>query len=205
MRKLLLIVILAMVAILMMGCDEEGELRIRNRTSSQAWASVSGGANIQIEPGTSWAKLYSNETDVEVTYYGHHVFPASETRHIYLGLPSTVNIIATGGAIKISNDGALGIQEVYISPEDSTAWGNDLMPSVIPPNGSQSWTCTAGEWDIKVVLSDGTTLYMLNPNATVALDATTNLLLSSFSTVGTKEKKPGTYLHKSGVRINPIR
>lgn len=205
MRKILFIMILAMVAMLMMGCDEDGELRIRNRTSSQVWASVAGGANVEIEPGTAWSKLYSSEADVEVTYYGHHVFPASETRHIYLGLPSTVNITATGGAIKINNNGTLGIQEVYISPADTTSWGNDLMPSVIPPNGAQSWTCTEGSWDVKVVLTDGSSLYMLNPNATVALDATTNLMLSDFSTTGKRDKRYGPYVLSPTVRIDPAR
>lgn len=202
MRAVIMVFVLMLVALMVMGCDDEGELRIRNRTTSQAWASVSGGAEVQIEPGTAWSKLYSSETDLEIQYHGQHVFPATENRHIYLGLPSTVNIVADGGAIKINNDGTLGIQEVYISPSDSTSWGNDLMPSVIPPTGSQSWTCTAGSWDVKVVLTDGTTLYKLNPNVTVVLDATSNLQLSEFATVGGKEKKNGAYISAPGVRIS---
>jgi len=205
MRKLYIIMILAIVAMLMMGCDEEGELRIRNRTTAQTWANVDGGAEVMIEPGTAWSRLYSSEADVEVHYHGQHVFPATETRHIYLGLPSTVNITADGGAIKINNDGTLGIQEVYISPTDSTSWGDDLMPSVIPPNGSQSWTCTAGNWDIKVVLTDGTTLYKLNPNVAVLLDATTSIPLSEFQTTGKAEKQDGPYVNTAEVRISPVK
>lgn len=178
MRRLLTLVLLIIIALGLVSCDEDGELRIRNRSNSDVWISVDGAGLQQMGAWTNWSQYYSEDSQVSIDYSGNHVFANTMTGEVRKGLVTTVDIEADAGAVKIVNDSTFVITEVYISPSDQTEWGeNDLVGTIVP--GAQAlWTISPGQWDLKLV--DGVQNVYYKYDQTMELDQTLELLCSSF-------------------------
>ncbi len=189
MRKALFLIMMILIALTMMACDEDGELRIRNRTNSHAWVRVNDADIRQIEGWTNWSKYYSGDATVNIDYWGNFVFTKSVTREVYRGLVTTVDILPDGGAIKLINDGQTTITEVYISPNAETTWGDDQLAENLAPNANFLWTLTPGQWDIKVVDEENTNYYKINQ--TVVLDQTLDLPITGFGKSAVPGKSNG--------------
>jgi hypothetical protein len=199
MRRFLFIATLAIVSLTLMSCEEDGELRIRNRTNSHIWFSVNQANQQQLEGWTNWSRYYSEDTEVTIDFNGNFVFANSITRNVYKGLVTTIDITADGGAIKVINDSTTTITEVYLSPSDDTSWGENDLVGTITPNGEVLWTVTPGQWDIKLLDNAMGTFYLYDQ--TVTLDQTTDLLFSSFIGQKAKSKVHGAAPARSSLRV----
>lgn len=199
MRRLAYITLLIIIGLSLMACDEDGELRIRNRTNALAWASVDGATPVELLPWTAWSKFYSSDTVVQVAFNGNHVFARTENLNVYVGLPTSLNINASGGAVNLSNTGAQNITEVFISPSDSLSWGNNVLADAMIPNTSALWTCTAGNWDMKLTLANGTNLYKFGQ--VITLDQTSNITLADFTPTRKSDKLSGEWIATDKTRI----
>lgn len=204
MRRVLYIVMLVIIGITLTACDEDGELRIRNRTNALAWASVDGAAPVELAPWTAWSKFYAQDTAVQVIYNGNHVFSRTENLNIFVGLPTSLNINASGGAVNLTNTGTQNITEVFISPSDSLSWGSNVLATSMIPNTSSLWTCTAGNWDMKVTLANGDNLYKFNQ--AITLDQTSNITLADFTPTKLYTKQTGSWIESVNTRreLKPI-
>ena len=179
MRKLSIIALIILAGLLLMACDEDGELRIRNRTNASVEVAINNGQPMEIVAGSGWSRYYTESTTVTVNYSGNYVLPDSETRTVSPGLPTTVNINATAGMMSITNDSQHTISELYISPRTQTDFGENLITESLLPEAISSWTLTDTAWDVKIVISDGTMLYKMNQP--IALNETLELKVSTFT------------------------
>ena len=178
MKRPLLFALLAALALFTAACEDDGELRLRNRTASDVWASVDDSEPRDIPGWANWSRFYASERTATVTYSGNYVFANSVTREVRPNLVSTVDISPDGGAVEITNDGTKALTEVYISVSGDPNWGSDDLAGTIPPGEIGLWTVTQGDWDIKVVDIDGETHYKYAQS--VVTNATLGLLLSNF-------------------------
>jgi len=66
--------------------------------------------------------------------------------------------------ITVSNKCSFSIDRIYISAVDEDSWGNDLLDEteVLAPNATVDIEVDCGNWDVKLVASDGSTCEMHN-------------------------------------------
>ncbi|MBM4402986.1 MAG: hypothetical protein FJ042_01130 [Candidatus Cloacimonetes bacterium] len=176
MKRLILIILSISILLILTSCFEDGTLRIRNRTTALAWFSVDLGPDIFLESFNNWSRSYSSDRTVRINYNGNHLFSGSINTSVNMGMMTNFDIVADGGAIRITNQTSLTVTQVYISPVTSSVWGNNQLTGTIAPAGSVLWTVAEGNWDIKVVDSNGDDFYLMNRN--VPLDTTINISFS---------------------------
>lgn len=189
MRRYLVIILLVLMGLVLAACDDDAELRIRNRTNASVTAKVDEGEEFTIEAWSGWSRVYTQDTNVTVNYEGLYVYPGFVTRAVTQGIPTTVNIYPDCGAVRLNNDGAPAITEIYISRHDATDWGENLIASNMLAGSALTWSIKAGAWDFKVVNEAGTSLYSMNQ--TITDNETLELLISQFATHTKKDKAPG--------------
>jgi len=178
MRKLMILGLLILMGLLLMACEEDGELRIRNRSNALVQSRVDDSAPIDIDAWSGWSRFYTEDTTVKVSYEGLYVYPDSTTRSVIVGLPTTVNILPDAGAVKIVNDTTFVITEIYISAHDAPEWGENQIIDSLVVNQNRIWTMDEGAWDVKIVNAEGTPLYKMNQ--TVTVNETLSLDVSDF-------------------------
>jgi len=178
MRKITIIILLILMGLLLMACEEDGELRIRNRTNALVQARVDNGDPINIDAWSGWSRFYTEDATVTVSFQGLYVYPDSTTRSIIKGLPSTVNINPDAGAVLVNNDSTFVITELYISAHDAPEWGDNQLTANLGVGANRSWTTDPGNWDFKIVSDTGTPLYKMNQS--VVLNETRQLDVSEF-------------------------
>lgn len=189
MQKIMILALLILMAFAVMACEEDGELRIRNRTSARVNFTVDDANPQQLESWTNWSRYYSEDRVVQVQYQGDYVFTNTLERSIYKGLVTTIDINPNGGAIRLINNGNNVINAVFLSPSSETEWGEDDLMGILEVNGEAQWTLTPGQWDVRVIDSTNTSYYKLG--VTVTVDQTINLPLSTFTKSATKAKTEG--------------
>ncbi|MDZ4182338.1 MAG: hypothetical protein U1B83_05615 [Candidatus Cloacimonadaceae bacterium] len=189
MQKIMIIALLILMALSIMACEEDGELRIRNRTSARVNFTVDEANPQQLESWTNWSRYYSDDRVVQVQYQGDYVFTNTLERSVYKGLVTTIDINANGGAIRLINNGNNAINAVFLSPSSETEWGDDDLMGILEVNGEAQWTLTPGQWDVRVIDSTNTSYYKLG--VTVTVDQTLNLPLSTFTKSAVKAKMEG--------------
>jgi len=144
--------------------ESDGTLRIVNDTSSDVWYSIDNGTEQTVLAGNSdswsWDLLVNEMMFTTVDYSGNHVFSNTETKTIVGGQLITMDVIPDGGAIEILNDSdTFIITQVYLSPSNSSDWGDDDLTGNINPGNSQIWTVVPAYWDIWVVDDWGDNFY----------------------------------------------
>ncbi len=189
MQKYLIIIALILMGLLLMACDDDAELRIRNRSNASIKAKVDNGTEFTIEAWSGWSRTYSEDTTVKVSYEGLYVYPDSVSRNVTRGLPTTLDINPDCGAIMINNDKTQDIVEIYISGHDATDWGHNLIVNPLSNGANRTWSLDAGKWDLKVIDNAGNSFYSMNQ--TITINETLNLDISGFSTHTKQNKKPG--------------
>jgi len=177
MKRLTLLILTLSSLVLLTSCFyEDGTLRVRNRTNALAWFSVDYGTDIYLESFNNWSRSYVSDRNVRIDYNGNHLFSSTINTTVNLGHLTNFDIVADGGAIRITNQTNLTITAVYISPVLSPVWGNNQLTGTIQPGGSVLWTVSQGTWDIRVVDSNGDDFFLMNRN--VPLDTTINVTFS---------------------------
>lgn len=184
MRKVMILELLIIMGLLLMACEQDGELRIRNRSNAPIIASIDEGEQREIDAWSGWSRFYTEDATVKVDYEGLYVYPASVTRTVFLGLPTTINVYPDAGAMQIRNDSTFVITELYISPRDAQEWGANLISDSLSVGDNRSWTLDEGNWDVKVVSGDGVPYYKMNQavteNETLVLRVSTFLPFAKF-------------------------
>lgn len=188
MQKYLIIILLVLMGLLLMACDDDAELRIRNRTNASITAKLDEGEEFSIEAWSGWSRFYNDDTSVTISYEGLYVYPGSVSRTVTKGLPTTVNVNPDCGAININNDKPAAITEIFISRHDASEWGNSLIDEALSSEADLTWSIKDGSWDIKVTNEDGSSLYKMNQNITN--NETLELLISEFTTHTKQDKAP---------------
>lgn len=191
MRRFSLLALLILAAFILMACDEDGELRIRNRTNAPIQVAINNTEPLSIEAGSGVSRFYSESTTVSIEYAGIYVFPQTVSRTVSPGLPTTVNINANAGAITIENNDSLAVNEVYISPPHEPNWGANQIAADLIPNAKKTWSVSEGTWDIKIVLDNGTARYCMRQS--VAINSTLNLKTKDFLAFADKSKAAGAF------------
>lgn len=186
MRRSPILAFLAGIAILLAACEQDGELRVRNRTASDVWISVDNSEPRQLAAETNWSAYYGSDRSVTVSYNGNYVFANTVTREVKKNLVSTVDINPDGGAIRLINDGEVTLSEVYVSEAGDPNWGMDDLSGFLLPGENTLWTVTEGTWDIKAVDVDYGTHYIYGQ--TVSSNTTLELLFSAFGKEGRDRK-----------------
>ena len=166
MKKLLGLLFVLMLFII--GCTDDGILRITSNSSEDVWYQLNYGTTTWLSSGTSdshsWnlsSSMFGEEDkNVTVTYGGGEWFwydTYEVDKTIKPGKTSNVQIIGDCGEIEIvNNTSETSIWYVYISPSSSSDWGNDLLGTLILyPGYYMSWIATTGYWDIKFVDENG--------------------------------------------------
>ena len=162
MKKSTLLLVLLIGVVVFSGCSKKLKttLNINNKTSENAWVNINDSAweTIASNQGKSYSwQLTKSLSGLEsralnVSYNGYTVFGADTTITIKAGKTERIDINANGGCIVIQNDSqSFTINEVYISPSDSTTWGDDVLGGTIEAQTHVSWTVDPGIWDIRVV------------------------------------------------------
>lgn len=192
MRKILMIAGLIALGLFLTACEEDGELRIRNRTNGLVQASVDNGDEVSIDAWSGWSRFYAEDATVKVSFKGLYVYPDSTTRSIIKGLPTTVNVTPDAGALSIQNDSTFVIIDVYISSHNDTDWGVSQLPDDLALGATQTWTLDAGTWDIKIVNDAGAPLYKMNQS--VVINETLSLNVQDFLP-SAKAKRTGGLQH----------
>lgn len=141
---------LVLVSLLLASCMTEGELRIRNRSTTDVTVSLDYNSEKTIRPNEDYSRFYTSNKDVEVRYNGLYVFSTYLVKYVEPGTVNTVTITSDGGAIRVINSSNRTISEVYLSPSNSSTWGPDDLEGDIAPGESVSWTVTEGFWDIRI-------------------------------------------------------
>ncbi|MDP3113228.1 MAG: hypothetical protein Q8M98_00500 [Candidatus Cloacimonadaceae bacterium] len=116
MQRIMIICLMILVALAMVGCEADGELRIRNRTSAKLIFSIDAANPIQLESWKNWSKYYAEDQVVQIQYQGDYIFPNTLERTIHKGLLTALDINPTGGAIRLINNGNAIVFNVFLSP-----------------------------------------------------------------------------------------
>jgi hypothetical protein len=186
MEKLGIFTIL-LLALVLIGCTDNGELTVVNNSNDDVWFRINHGNEITLEANQDYEKsweLSSNifgveEKDVEIDYSGYHVFTSDIEFSIEAGESKKFKIYADGGAITIwNNSNIFYIEEVYISDSDDQYWGNNQISSDIGPGESITWTVSPGFWDIQLVDDWGNVFVAMNEY--IELDVTTIFAYDGF-------------------------
>lgn len=152
MKRGLLLPLILLTAFQAFACVvKPGELRVRNRSASEVWVSVANSEPRKISAWSNWSLFYSENVVLGVSYIGNYVFANTVEQIVRPGLISTVEVLASGGAIALANDDLITIEEVYISASDELDWGSDDLAGSLGPGQNTLWTLTAGSWDLKLV------------------------------------------------------
>lgn len=170
-RPVLFLTLLA-VALLLCSCVTQGELRVRNRSTTDINVSLDGDNEI-IPPTGQVSRFYTQATTVHVEYDGLYIFSGYSDRFVDVGDLDIMNITSDGGAIQIINNSPHTINHVYLALSSSTTWGPDDLTGTIPPGGSTIWTATTGNWDIRIVNNLDEEYYSYNHEVT--MDHTTSV------------------------------
>ncbi|MGC9361475.1 MAG: hypothetical protein ACP5F3_00955 [Candidatus Syntrophosphaera sp.] len=183
MRFSLFLLVGGLLALLLSACAVNGELRIRNRTAADIYASVDDSEPWHLEAWTNRSQLYPENKTVGISYIGDYVFPNSVSHEVRQNLVTTLDIPPDGGAIRLFNDaGDIAITEVYISPADDPGWGENDLSGMLAPADSTLWTITEGIWDVKVLDAALNAHYLYG--LAVTLNQTLPLKISAFSKGG---------------------
>lgn len=193
MQRYLIIILLVLMGLMLVACEDDAELRIlriRNRTNAPITAKVDEGEEFTIESGSGWSKIYTEDRSVTVSYEGLYVYDKTTVeRTVTKGLPTTVTVLADCGAITINNDSdSLVVTEIFISRNDATDWGENLIAGNMTSGASHTWKAPDGQWDVKLTTDTGS-LYKMNQ--TIAIDKTLELNISEFGTHTKKAKATG--------------
>ncbi len=149
MKKIPLLLTLVL-ALLLFACEEDGELRIRNRSTTDVNVTLDYESSLVIRPSENYSRFYNTNQDVRVSYDGLYLFSGVQNRYVELGSVNVLTLISDGGAILLVNSSNRTITNVYLSPSGDVSWGQDDLSGDIAPGASVSWTVTEGFWDIKV-------------------------------------------------------
>lgn len=167
MRRLLILML-----VLLGGCSgllqqSEGELRIRNRTNSDIWISVSDSEPKHLESLSTWSKYYTSYEVKNLSYTGNLVFPNKASINVRPGLVSSFDVQSDGGAIQLTNTGTATIIEVYLSSSDESNWGMNDLGGTIEPGSDKLWSVTEGTWDIMIVDDTYATQFVYDQPVTI--------------------------------------
>lgn len=149
MKKIPLLLTLVL-ALLLFACEDDGELRIRNRSTTDVNVTLDYESSLVIRPSENYSRFYNTNQDVRVSYDGLYLFSGVQNRYVELGSVNVLTLISDGGAILLVNSSNRTITNVYLSPSGDVSWGQDDLSGDIAPGASVSWTVTEGFWDIKV-------------------------------------------------------
>jgi hypothetical protein len=153
-------ILLIAIALVMVGCSQDGKLKVYNETLSDVWFTLDDGSQITLDVDEYYSKSWSlassifgnEEKDVDIAYNGYHVFSGEAGVTVEAGGSKSFKIYADGGAIAIwNNSSAFYIEELYISPSSSSSWGSNLLYYDIDPQEISTWTVTPDYWDIQLV------------------------------------------------------
>lgn len=150
MKRIPLLMALALM-LLVSACVGEGELRIRNRSTTDVNVTLDYEEDKLIRPSENYTRFYNSDKDVRIEYDGLYLFSGVQTRYVERGTVNVVTLVSDGGAILLVNGSNRTITNVYLSPAGDITWGPDDLSGDIAPGASVSWTVTEGFWDIKVV------------------------------------------------------
>jgi len=179
MKRLCIFAIL-LLALLLIGCTDDGELTVENKSSDDVWFDINNGTEITLNAGEDYEKSWElaadifgvEEKDVEIDYSGYHVFTGDIEFSIEAGESKKFEIYADGGAITIwNNSDTFYIEEVYISESSDQYWGDNQISSDIGPGDTVTWTVSPGFWDIQLVDDWGDVFEAMNEY--IELDVTT--------------------------------
>ncbi len=197
MQRYLIIILLVLMGLMLVACEDDAELRIRNRTNAPITAKVDDAAEFTIESGSGWSRTYTEDTGVTVKYEGLYVYPTTVERQVTKGLPTTVTVFADCGAVTITNDTTLVITEINISRHDDTGFGENQISGNMTQGSALTWSIKKGSWDFRVITEDGSPLYCMNQ--TITDDVTLELSISDFVNFAETNKTTGTGSTKSEV------
>ncbi|HPV14663.1 MAG TPA: hypothetical protein PL126_03320 [Candidatus Cloacimonadota bacterium] len=189
MQRYLIIILLVLMGLMLVACEDDAELRIRNRTNASITAKVDEGDEFTIEAWSGWSRIYGQDTNVTVNYEGLYVYPNFVNRTVTQGLPTTVNVYPDCGAIRLNNDSPAVITEINISRHDATEWGENLIVDNMLNGTDLTWSIRAGNWDIRVIPESGSPIYKMDQ--VITDNETLELLISEFGAHAKYNKTPG--------------
>ena len=181
--------------LLLCSCIVQGELRVRNRSTTDIDVSFDYDNEV-ILPNEDLSRFYNSDTTVHVEYDGLYVFKGYSDVYVELGSREVINIVSDGGAIQVVNNSPHTIDHVYLATQSATSWGSDDLIGNIPPGGSAIWTSNPGIWDIKIVNNLDQSFYSYNHD--VDMDTTETYLFEEGK--NTSDQKAGSGIEPTGAR-----
>jgi len=164
----LIALLLLVFGLSLIGCTDDGTLKIINQTAGGMDITVSG-ETMALESQETISKTWelsktifsAEEKEVVVTGEGLFKFEFSSTMKVKAGETSTLAITADGGVIRVENYSAsININEIYLSPSSEDYWGSNALSSPLPPNYYIMWRVQPGSWDVKLVDNQGAEYYV---------------------------------------------
>jgi len=160
MKKLLILLVLVAIIV---GCSDDGKLKVKNETNDYIWVSVSGGEFNDITSNDSYTKKWSmkksifnvEEKNVSISYEGWYVFDDNDDVKVTAGKTKSVNIDANCGGIRVYNYSPYSITQAYASPSSSDYWGSNDLNNSVSTNDYCHWQVSSGYWDIKIIDAGG--------------------------------------------------
>jgi len=185
MKRFTLFLFVALVGLILLGCEDDAKLRVTNCTSALTWIRLDYGSTRYLSPDVSYSRTWSvlnyNSQEVHLNYDGYHVF--SSYRNFAIDGGSSINFIINpdAGAIRIYNNStSYTIKHVYLSPTNQNSWGDDLISdNGINPTEEAIWAVSPGHWDVKIVDNSGESLQLYNQ--LITLDQTYNFTFTVIS------------------------
>jgi len=154
-------VLLFAVALVMVGCSQDGDLKVYNETSSYVSFTLNNGEEIELDYSEYFTKSWSlassifgnEEKDIDVNYTGDYVFSDDTTVTVEAGKTKKLRIYPDAGIASIwNNSSSFYIEELYLSPSSSSNWGDNLIPyTSIDPGETDDWKVSEGYWDVQLV------------------------------------------------------
>ena len=159
MRKIVHLVIVLALSLVMLGCESDGNLDISNETEGWLDLYVEGdltSLNAYEAVEYSWTIPFLEEQDVNIEADGLYVLDYQEDMIIIGGDNEDLQIEANAAVIRIDNNTNIYIWELYISPDESLYWNEDVLGTdVLAPGNYVEYTVSPGAWDVKLVDSNG--------------------------------------------------
>lgn len=131
-----------------------------SESSSPTWGSNQLTSSLAPNSSLSFTGLAPGSWDVKGVWSnggGYTQFSLQVTAGVITNVTMTPS---TTGSVRVTNNTGYSITGVYISLASDPTWGSNRITTSIAPGSSQTFTGFApGVYDIKVVLSNGTTLF----------------------------------------------
>lgn len=174
MQRFLIVIAIILTALITTACDSDGEIRVRNYSSTDIGIRMDYSRDEIIAPNRSYSKFFGESRMVRVAYDGVYLFGGYTDIYIETDDLQVLNLYSDGGAVQLINNSRFTIDSIYLATSTSTQWGPDDLYGNLTPGQSILWTASPGYWDLKIVNNQGAEFYFYDMY--VYMDRTSSVL-----------------------------